>query len=99
MRLLSILQRVFRRREKPAVTSEGIAFGYGIERLDIVPGVARRVAMLQARIAVEAMTDAEREAHMQVFGTPEQKAHTAKLREQLADTRKTPAAPAEDKLS
>ncbi|WP_175772864.1 hypothetical protein [Paraburkholderia phenazinium] len=52
MKLPSFVQRVLQRRLKPALTPEGIAFGYGIEKLEIVPGAARRLAALQARVAV-----------------------------------------------
>lgn len=53
MKLPSFVQRVLqRRRLKPALTPEGIAIGYGIETLEIVPGAARRLAALQARAAV-----------------------------------------------
>jgi hypothetical protein len=53
MKLPSFVQR----RVKPAVTPEGIAFGYGIEKLEIVPGAARRLAALQARAAVASMPE------------------------------------------
>jgi hypothetical protein len=57
MRLVGFLQRVFQRRAKPALTSEGLAVGYGIEKLDIVPGASRRLAALQARIAAASMAE------------------------------------------
>ncbi|MGF6604958.1 hypothetical protein P3T23_009714 [Paraburkholderia sp. GAS448] len=57
MKLPSFVQRVLRRRVKPALTPEGIAFGYGIEKLEIVPGAARRLAALQARAAVASMAE------------------------------------------
>jgi hypothetical protein len=57
MTLPSFVQRVLRRRIKPALTPEGIAFGYGIETLEIVPGAARRSAALQARAAVAPMAE------------------------------------------
>lgn len=82
MRLGSILQRVFRQLARPALTSKGIALEYGIEKLDIVPGASRRLAALQARATAASMTEAELEAHVQVFGTPAQKELMAAIREQ-----------------
>lgn len=87
MNLLNLLRWVFQRRSKPAVTSDGIALGYGIEKLDIVPGAARRSAALQARMAAERMTESERDAHIQTFGTPAEKELMATLRKQRADNR------------
>ncbi|MFM0642213.1 hypothetical protein PQQ63_36615 [Paraburkholderia metrosideri] len=52
MKLPSFVQRVLQRRVKPALTPEGIAFGYGIEKLEIVSVAARRMAALQARAAL-----------------------------------------------
>ncbi|MGF6995534.1 hypothetical protein [Paraburkholderia sp. GAS32] len=80
MNLPSFVQRVLQRRVKPAMTPEGIAFGYGIEKLEIVPGAARRLAALQARAAVASMAgSADRgEAGVAVFQKSRYKRETTK---------------------
>lgn len=46
---------------------------------------SRQLAAHQARIAAKSMTDAERDAHVQGFGTPAQKELMAAIHEKRAD--------------
>lgn len=86
MRLLNLFKGIFRAQVRPARTSDGIALGYGIEKFDVVPGASRRLAAHRAHVAAASMTADEREAHVQVFGTPaEKELMTAIRKQQRAD--------------